>query len=118
MASTFVDSWRAFEMDKNKAKCIPRASSLTSLECETSIEEKANLLCTDLLANPKMKNCFKMFREEILMKNCISDFCYCKNQLDPVECICNGITAMAKDCRFRGIRLEDGWRDWQICREF
>lgn len=86
------------------------------MECETSVSERANFLCTDLLSNGKLKNCLKMFREDILMKNCISDFCSCKSH-DPVECICSGLNAIAKDCSFRGIMLEDGWRDWQICRE-
>lgn len=104
-------------MDKNKQKCISRSQPITSLECETSVEEKANLVCTDLLKNPKMKNCLKMFNEDILMKNCISDYCNCKNSYERTECICNGISVLAKDCRFRGVMLEDGWRDWQICRK-
>jgi hypothetical protein len=118
MASTFVDSWRALNMDKNKEKCIPRSQPITALQCETSVEEKANFMCTDLIKNPKMKNCFKMLHEDILMKNCISDFCNCKNSYERTECICNGIEALAKDCRFRGVQLEDGWRDWQICRKY
>lgn len=117
MASTFVDSWRAFNMDKNKEKCIPQSQPITSIACETSIEEKANLICVDLLKNPKMKNCLKMFNEDILMKNCISDYCTCNNAYDRTECICNGFSVLAKDCRFRGAMLEDGWRDWQICRK-
>lgn len=117
MASTFVDSWRALDVDKSKEKCTPRSQPITSIACETSIEEKANLICTDLLKNPKMKNCLKMFNEEILMKNCISDYCNCGNAYDRTECICNGISVLAKDCRFRGAMLDDGWRDWQICRK-
>lgn len=118
LASTFVDSWRVLELDKSKTKCFARKASLTSDECETSIEEKANLVCTDLLKNPKMKNCLTRYREDILLKNCISDFCFCKNKLDPTECICNGITALVRDCRSHGIKPpHDGWRDWQICRK-
>lgn len=104
-------------MDKSKEKCIPRSQQITMAACETSIEEKANLVCTDLLKNPKMKNCLKMFNGDILMKNCISDYCICKNTYERTECICSGISALAKDCRFRGVMLEDGWRDWQICRK-
>lgn len=119
LASTFVDSWRSLALDKSKSKCFQRrTASLTSDECATAIEEKANLVCTDLLRNSKMKNCLKMFREDILMKNCITDFCFCKNKLNPTECICNGITALVRDCRSHGIALpHDGWRDWQLCRE-
>lgn len=117
MASTFVDSWRALNMDKNKEMCIPRSQPITSAACETSIEEKANLVCTDLMKNPKMKNCMKMFNEDILMKNCISDYCFCKNAYERTECICDGIAVIARDCRFRGAMLDDGWRDWQICRK-
>jgi hypothetical protein len=117
MPATFVDSWRALNMDKSKEKCIPRSQKLAVTECETAVEEKANLVCTDLLKNPKMDNCFKMFNMDVLMKNCISDYCECKNTYERTECICNGIAVLAKDCRFRGVMLEDGWRDWQICRE-
>jgi hypothetical protein len=117
MASTFVDSWRAPNMDKSKDKCIVRSQPITSIACETSIEEKANLVCTDLLKNAKMKNCLKMFNEDILMTNCISDYCNCKNIYERTECICTGISVLAEDCRFRGVALENGWRDWQICRK-
>lgn len=118
MPSTFVDSWRTLNLDKNKEKCIPRSQPLTGgKQCETAVEEKANLVCTDLLKNPRMKNCLSMFNGDVLMASCISDYCDCKNTYERTECICNGISALAKDCRFRGILLEDGWRDWQICRK-
>lgn len=117
MPSTFVDSWRVLATDKDKEKCIQRSQPITSMACETSVEEKANMVCTDLLRNPKMKNCLKMFNEDILMKNCISDYCNCKNSYERTECICNGISVLAKDCRFRGVMLDNGWRDWQICRK-
>lgn len=58
-----------------------------------------------------------MFDEDILMKNCISDYCSCKNTYERTECTCDGVSALAKDCRFRGVMLDDGWRDWQICRK-
>lgn len=119
MPSTFVDSWRALNMDVNKEKCIPRAQPITlgGKKCETAVEEKANLVCTDLLSNPKMKNCLSKFNQDALMANCISDYCDCKNTYERTECICSGLSALAKDCRFRGIALEDGWRDWRICRK-
>lgn len=118
MPATFVDSWRALNMDKSKEKCIPRSQKISAAStCDTAVEEKANLVCTDLLKNPRMDNCFKMFNMDVLMKNCISDYCECKNTYERTECICSGITVLAKDCRFRGIMLEDGWRDWQICRK-
>lgn len=104
-------------MDKNKEKCIQRSQPLTSDKCETSIEEKADLVCTDLYKNPKMRNCLKMFNEDVLMKNCVSDYCNCRNSYERTECVCSGISALAKDCSFRGVMLEDGWRDWQICRK-
>lgn len=117
MPATFVDSWRALNMDKNQEKCIPRSQKIESQPaCETSVEESANLICTDLLKNPKMDNCLKMFNKDVLMKNCISDYCDCKNINRRTECICNGLDVLAKDCRFRGIMLDNGWRDWQICR--
>lgn len=119
MPATFVDSWRASNMDVNKEKCIPRSQSYTTVggkKCETAVEEKANLVCVDLLKNPRMNNCFAMFNRDVLMKNCISDYCECTNTYERTECICNGIAALAKDCHFRGIMLDDGWRDWQICR--
>lgn len=117
MAPTFVDSWRAPSLDKNKDKCIARSQPITAIRCETSVEEKANMVCTDLLKNPKMKNCLKMFNEDILMKTCVSDYCNCKNTYERTECTCDGIAVLAKDCQFRGVMLEDGWRDWQICRK-
>ncbi|KAL7040824.1 hypothetical protein ACKWTF_000531 [Chironomus riparius] len=116
MPSTFVDSWRALSMDKSKEQCIPRLQKMeTQTACETSVDEKANLICTDLLKNPRMTNCFKNFNKDVLMKNCISDYCDCKNTLRRTECSCNGISVLAKDCRFRGIMLNDSWRDHQIC---
>lgn len=118
MPTTFVDSWRALALDKNKEQCIPRLQKMeTQTACETSVDEKANLICTDLLKNPKMANCFKNFNKDVLMKNCISDYCDCKNTWKRTECSCNGISVLAKDCRFRGIMLNDNWRDHQICRK-
>lgn len=117
MASTFVDSWRTPNMDKNKEKCIARSQPITSIACETSVEQKANFVCTDLVKNPKMTNCMKMFNQDILINTCIEDYCNCKNTYERTECACAGVSALAKDCRFRGVMLEDGWRDWEICRK-
>lgn len=104
-------------MDKIPAKCIRRSQKVTKSACDTSAEEKANLVCTDLYRNSKMTNCLKFFNMDVLMKNCIDDYCGCKNTYERTECICNGLGALVKDCRFRGVTLEDGWRDWQICRK-
>lgn len=118
MPATFVDSWRTLNMDINKEKCIPRSLPITNAKnCETAVEEKANLVCVDLLKNPKMSNCLSLFNQNALMSSCISDYCQCKNTYERTECICSGITALAKDCRFRGVKLLDDWRDWQICRK-
>lgn len=64
-----------------------------------------------------MENCLKMYNEKQLMETCISDYCDCKNTYERTQCICNGFSALAKDCQFNNIMLPDGWRDWQICRK-
>lgn len=64
-----------------------------------------------------MENCLKIYNEKQLMETCISDYCDCKNTYERTQCICNGFSALARDCQFNGIMLADGWRDWQICRK-
>lgn len=115
LPSTFVESWRMPSLDKPSQNCEMQKADLLSSECEPSIEEKANMVCTDLIKNPKLKTCIKMFNEEVLMKNCISDYCFCNDQYDRTSCICSGISVIAKECQFKGVVLPKDWRDFQIC---
>lgn len=134
--STFVDTWKMPSLDKDKSKCQLEKQDLLSIECEPSIEEKANMICTDLIKNAKLKSCIKLFNEDVLMKNCISDYCYCKDVYEKTSCVCNGIDCecddsykrtgcicsgidvIVKDCLFRGVQLPADWRDFQICRTY
>lgn len=53
-----------------------------------------------------------------MLKSCISDYCFCVDPLNPTKCACDGMSVFAKDCQFRGIALDHGWRDMGICRKF
>ncbi len=55
--------------------------------------------------------------KESLLKTCTSDFCYCSDKAHPTKCACDGISVLAKDCQFRGVMLDHGWRDMEICRK-
>ena len=117
MQSTFVESWKVLALDKDKQKCSrqPKSEDLLA-KCETSVEEKADMVCADLLSNAKLANCLKMFNKETLLKNCKSDYCDCPNKEARAKCSCKGLAVVAKDCQFQGIMLDNGWRDWEICR--
>lgn len=75
------------------------------------------MVCADLLNNQKLANCLKKLNKETLLKNCKSDYCDCINKEQRAKCSCKGIAAVVKDCQFQGVMLENGWRDWEICRE-
>jgi von Willebrand factor len=115
LPSTFVDSWRMPAFDKPNQNCELQKADLLSSECEPSIEEKANMVCTDLIKNKKLEACIGMFDEDSLIDNCISDYCYCKNTYERTACVCSGISMITKDCAFRGVKLPTDWRDFQIC---
>lgn len=52
--------------------------------------------------------------EEAMIEACMSDYCYCSHE-NREKCACDGITVFAKDCLFKGIQLNEAWRDMSIC---
>lgn len=52
-----------------------------------------------------------------MLKTCVSDYCFCVDTQNPAKCACDGMSVFAKDCQFRGIALDHGWRDMSICRK-
>jgi len=58
-----------------------------------------------------------MFDKSSLLTTCITDYCTCSNVLKPEKCACDGVSVLAKDCTFSGIKMEHGWRDLNICRK-
>lgn len=119
MASTFVDSWKAPNMDVDPKKCLMERKEETEMEnCTPELKTKAGEMCTKLLDNPKFKNCLRMFDRKALLTSCMADYCQCSDKINPEKCTCAGISVLASDCQFQGIMLDHGWRDMEFCGIF
>lgn len=120
MSSTFVDSWAAPSIDLDPKKCVmndnPNNKAKMELECSNDLRAKAEQVCTKLIDNAKFGNCLKEFDSTALLETCVSDYCFCSDQQNPSKCACDGVSVFAKDCHFRGIALDEGWRDMEVCR--
>lgn len=122
MASTFVDAWKTPALDEDVDKCVmdDKANadeSAMELQCSDKMQTDAQSICTKLIENPKFGNCLKEYSKDALLKNCISDYCYCSDSTNPTKCACEGLSVFAKDCQFRGVILDNGWRDMELCRK-
>ncbi|KAG4071830.1 hypothetical protein HA402_005991 [Bradysia odoriphaga] len=112
--ATFVDSWRAATLDVDPDKCT-MSGNIMNLECPEDVLQEAISVCKRLVNSPKFSNCLKECDKESLLKTCTSDYCYCSDKANPAKCACDGISVLAKDCQFRGVMLDHGWRDMEIC---
>jgi C8 domain len=90
----------------------------TNPMCDPSVEAKATEVCNKLIKNPKLKSCVTNFNAEAIMRTCITDYCSCKVTDKRQQCACNGISVLAKDCQYQGVKLINGWRDLDICRKY
>lgn len=118
MASTFVDSWQVDLSNDVNQNCSHTAEDDESMElvCTDEVKAQAQIVCKKMLTNPKFSNCLMTMQEEALMDSCVSDYCYCDQEKREM-CACNGLTVFAKECLFRGIKLDPKWRDMKVCRK-
>lgn len=120
MSTTFVDSWTAPTLDADPKKCVmndQNSHGSMELQCTEEVHTMAEAICQKLIGNQKFSNCLKEFDQSAMLETCISDYCYCSDQKNPTTCACNGVSVFAKDCHFRGVQLEHGWRDMELCRK-
>lgn len=117
---TFVDSWKAPTVDVDASKCIMQDDEdYNEQKCDPQKLEKAKTTCKKLVNNKKFAACNSKFNSEMLMRSCLSDYCFCYDKKQPRECACNGMNVLAKDCAATlGVIFENGWRDTEICRKF
>lgn len=116
---TFTDSWRV--QDPTNDVCLVENTmelEYDPKECDASKRLKALSVCERLLANEKLDECVKTMNFETLLKSCIDDYCNCANREHPETCNCDSVSMLAKECAFRGVTLEHGWRNLEICRKF
>lgn len=114
---SFTDSWRVAD---NTDLCAMENSAeleFDSKTCDPEKRKKALNICERLLANEKLEDCIKSFNFEALLKTCVDDYCNCNNQAHPETCNCDALAMLAKECTFRGVKLEHGWRNLEICRK-
>ncbi|XP_055854171.1 hemocytin [Episyrphus balteatus] len=113
-SKAFADSWK--ESD-DSTLCIMDNSGEVDFtkQCDQKDRLKAIEVCEQLLENSKLTECVKPFNMNALMKSCVNDYCNCANKDHPEMCNCDSVAMLAKECEFRGIKLEHGWRDLQIC---
>lgn len=114
----FADAWR---VDDSNEMC--RVENSAELEfgmdsCEPNKLQKAVSICERLLANEKLSDCIKPFNFDALIRTCIADYCNCPNRDHPETCNCDALAMLAKECMFKGIQLQHGWRNLEICREY
>uniref|UniRef100_A0A1I8MML0 Hemocytin n=2 Tax=Musca domestica TaxID=7370 RepID=A0A1I8MML0_MUSDO len=112
---SFTDSWR---VEDNSELCSMENSAeveFDSKNCDPSKRKKAIEVCERLLTNEKLGECIKAFNFEALMRTCVDDYCNCPNQAHPETCNCDALSMLAKECTFKGIKMEHGWRNLEIC---
>ncbi|SPP76371.1 hemocytin [Drosophila guanche] len=111
----FADAWRV--QDHSEMCLVENGAELDfGMEsCEQSKLQKAVSVCERLLANEKLGDCIKPFNYEALIRTCMADYCNCANREHPESCNCDAIAMLAKECGFKGIKLEHGWRNLEIC---
>ncbi|ALC44456.1 Hml, partial [Drosophila busckii] len=111
----FADAWH---VDDSNEMC--RVENAAELEfgmesCEQSKLQKAVGICERLLANEKLSDCIKPFNYEALIRSCVEDYCNCAKRDQPESCNCDAIAMLAKECMFKGVQLQHGWRNLEIC---
>ncbi|XP_030375562.1 hemocytin [Scaptodrosophila lebanonensis] len=111
----YTDAWR---VDDKSEMC--QVENIAELDfgmesCEQKKLTNAISVCERLLANEKLSDCIKPFNFEALIRNCIADYCNCAHREHPENCNCDSIAMLAKECAFRGINLEHGWRNLELC---
>lgn len=111
---SFLDTWR---VEDNSELCAMEFEFDTKT-CDPNKRKKAISVCERLLTNEKLVDCIKKFNFEALMKNCVDDYCNCANQEHPETCNCDALSMLAKECTFKGIKMEHGWRNLEICRKY
>ncbi|XP_037934058.1 hemocytin isoform X2 [Teleopsis dalmanni] len=111
----FADSWRV--EDKSDLCVMENSAELEfgSSKCASDKHQKAISICERLLANEKLGDCIKLFNFEALLKTCVDDYCNCPNREHPETCNCDAMSMLAKECVFKGVKLEHGWRNLEIC---
>nr|XP_014086275.2 hemocytin [Bactrocera oleae] len=112
---SFTDSWR---VEDSSDLCVmenSRELEFGSETCEATKRAKAINICTRLLSNDKLEDCIKGINFEALLRACVDDYCNCANRERPESCNCDGVSMLAKECAFKGIKLEHGWRNLEIC---
>lgn len=118
LSTTFVDAWRASNLDVDPNCVMEHKEELVTKECETSVKENAGKICRKLLDNPAFGNCIKMFDKDSLIASCMTDYCTCSDTANREKCVCEGISVTAKDCIFQGVMMDSSWRDMEICRKY
>lgn len=113
----FADAWRV--EDRSELCQVENSAEMEfgMDSCEQSKLQKAVSVCERLLANEKLGDCIKPFNYDALIRTCMADYCNCANRGHPESCNCDAIAMLAKECAFRGIKLEHGWRNLEICRK-
>ncbi|KAH8270632.1 hypothetical protein KR018_012544 [Drosophila ironensis] len=112
---SFADAWR---VEDHSEMCQVENSAELDFgmdSCDQNKLQKAATVCERLLANEKLGDCIKPFNYDALIRTCIADYCHCANQEHPESCNCDAIAMLAKECAFKGIKLEHGWRNLEIC---
>ncbi|GAB0087051.1 hypothetical protein DMENIID0001_013180 [Sergentomyia squamirostris] len=109
----FVDSWRVPKFDKDPKQC-EKEKIPPMPKCEPNKLRQAESVCGTLLKSQKVAKCMSMYNIDALMRACISDFCNCYDS-DPNTCACEAAEALADECKSKGVRLDQGWRDLKIC---
>uniref|UniRef100_A0A1I8Q8K8 Hemocytin n=1 Tax=Stomoxys calcitrans TaxID=35570 RepID=A0A1I8Q8K8_STOCA len=112
---SFTDSWR---VEDNSELCVMENSAevqFDSKNCDPNKRKQAISVCERLLTNEKLGDCIKAFNFEALIRTCVDDYCNCANQAHPETCNCDALSMLAKECSFKGVKLEHGWRNLEIC---
>ncbi|XP_067647324.1 hemocytin isoform X2 [Eurosta solidaginis] len=112
---SFTDSWRVDDKSDLCTMENSRELDFGSESCEPAKQKKAVEVCSRLQGNEKLEECVKGINFEALLRACVDDYCNCPNREHPETCNCDAISMLAKECIFKGVRLEHGWRDLEIC---
>jgi integrin beta 3 len=118
LPNTFVDSWKVDSLNDATDNCdFDGENILESIKCSGNLENEARDTCDNLLSNPKLLNCFEKYSRSALLRACMADYCGCSTD-DRTGCACQGVSILAKDCKFRGVAIDNEWRDMVLCRKF